>query len=103
MSELLKKYYETEELYKTEEYVSRYKSVNEWSYALNCELGKILEKMNMDDLVFLMRETAGPYRMIIKKYIKDLEKHTKHKAKIQAVEESNSEMVATAATRVMHG
>jgi len=75
--------------------------VNEWSYALNCELGKILEKMNMDDLVFLMRETAGPYRMIIKKYIKDLEKHTKHKAKIQVVEESDSEMVATA--RVVHG
>lgn len=107
MTELLKQYYETQKRFRTKECRERYADVEDWSYALNCALGKLLSKMSKDELQTLLDKTSGMYRLFIAEYLKKCDEPKTHKKKgaaknLNSKTAADNEMAATKKPLVAH-
>lgn len=88
------KYYNTKKKFRTERIIKKYPDVSSWSKALNDELAKIMSKMNTAELSYLLNNTQGMFRTIIKQYLDAA--RTKESIRVHE-EETNNDLATTIA------
>ena len=80
MSALLKEYEKINQRFRSAEVKAQFKDEREWSVALNTAKAKVLEKMNVEELTYLLDKTSGYMRSVLADYIKKAkEKKTQKK------------------------